>query len=779
MRRRRLDALRISSKSKVDDEKAGVGSEELSEELPEESVCEASSDSDNDGTEQSIEELCEELEEDSTEEPSSDNEHEFSEEDKGEPTEEPFDESVRINSNEKKRPLDARSGKSGSLEVYQIPKKCKPEQSLKPKLDVGPVVTDPRNECGTPNAFCNDGNASEQQENTGSSGKRRRSRWDLQPEGDGEGNEGEKTSKRRKTKWADDDSQLKMLGPVKLPDFVKELVAATIADPEIQELNMRLSIINSKLKGSELQDDRPEEERSPSPPPVYDNLGFRMNSRDVRLRETLIRERQAIISRLIQKNPAFRSPPPEPKPPKFYKKLYIPVREYPGYNFVGLIIGPRGNTQKRMEKETGAKIVLRGKGSVKEKVGQKKPDPSDNDDLHVLVEADNQKSLDEAVGMVEKLLIPVDKGMNDHKRAQLKELAKINGTLKDENLCRVCGEEGHKNYACPNQSSSFSSSCNRCCRSHLSFTCPFMAPTLGSNVTKNGLGTSPSYCSYSHPGVGSTPPTSDSKTNKEVDDTNLFVGYLPQTVDENRLMELFSPFGRLIEAKVIKDRNTGFSKGYGFVKYNNPINAAAAVATMNGYPIDGKILAVKLAGNPPAAGSSPSITQLPKYPTAVSQDNPSQTAWPGPPGSMLPEPRTPFYNSDSLGLPPLSVFPGHGDSSGKKLPSSHGSSSYQIPISSPSSLAWFPGNRDGDSSGKKLPSSHGSSSSYQIPLSSPSSLPWFPGHPDYRSSSHFQSYFNTPTSSHSPQFYLTQSLSSRLTPLSYSPSSERYESCRI
>jgi splicing factor 1 len=70
------------------------------------------------------------------------------------------------------------------------------------------------------------------------------------------------------------------------------------------------------------------------------------------------------------------------------------VKDFPGYNFIGLIIGPRGNTQKRMEKETGAKIVIRGKGSVKEgRLQQKhdlKPDPSENEDLHVLVEAETQ-----------------------------------------------------------------------------------------------------------------------------------------------------------------------------------------------------------------------------------------------------------------------------------------------------------------------------------------------------------------------------------------------------
>jgi hypothetical protein len=40
--------------------------------------------------------------------------------------------------------------------------------------------------------------------------------------------------------------------------------------------------------------------------------------------------------------------------------VYIPQDAFPTYNFIGLIIGPRGNTQKRMQKETNTKIAIRG-----------------------------------------------------------------------------------------------------------------------------------------------------------------------------------------------------------------------------------------------------------------------------------------------------------------------------------------------------------------------------------------------------------------------------------
>lgn len=47
------------------------------------------------------------------------------------------------------------------------------------------------------------------------------------------------------------------------------------------------------------------------------------------------------------------------------KKVYVPVEQHPDINFIGLLIGPRGSTQKRLEEISGAKILLRGKGASK------------------------------------------------------------------------------------------------------------------------------------------------------------------------------------------------------------------------------------------------------------------------------------------------------------------------------------------------------------------------------------------------------------------------------
>ena len=54
------------------------------------------------------------------------------------------------------------------------------------------------------------------------------------------------------------------------------------------------------------------------------------------------------------------------RPRKKERKIFLPVHQYPTTNFIGLIIGPRGNTQQRMQRETNTKIAIRGRGSVKE-----------------------------------------------------------------------------------------------------------------------------------------------------------------------------------------------------------------------------------------------------------------------------------------------------------------------------------------------------------------------------------------------------------------------------
>ncbi|KAF8719728.1 hypothetical protein HU200_024481 [Digitaria exilis] len=123
-------------------------------------------------------------------------------------------------------------------------------------------------------------------------------------------------------------------------------------------------------------------------------------------------------------------------------RIDIPVDKYPNYNFVGRLLGPRGNSLKRVEATTQCRVYIRGRGSVKDSIKEDKLRDKPgyehlNDPLHVLVEAEFSADivdarLNQAVAILEDLLKPVDESMDYYKKQQLRELAILNGTLREE-----------------------------------------------------------------------------------------------------------------------------------------------------------------------------------------------------------------------------------------------------------------------------------------------------------------------------------------------------------
>ncbi|CAF1268323.1 unnamed protein product [Adineta ricciae] len=137
---------------------------------------------------------------------------------------------------------------------------------------------------------------------------------------------------------------------------------------------------------------------------------------------------------------------PEPNGEKkiFQEKVFIPVQQHPEFNFVGRILGPRGMTAKQLEADTGCKIMVRGRGSMRDKQKEDQNRGKANwehldEELHVLIQCEDHENralvkLERAKEEIMKLLKPAAEGEDDLKKKQLMELAIINGTYREPNL---------------------------------------------------------------------------------------------------------------------------------------------------------------------------------------------------------------------------------------------------------------------------------------------------------------------------------------------------------
>lgn len=213
--------------------------------------------------------------------------------------------------------------------------------------------------------------------------------------------------------------------------------------------------------------------RDPSPPPQYDLNGNRTNTRERRIRELLEKERDVLVELAVTTIKNYDPPVDYRRPEKTSEKLYIPAKDYPDINFVGLLIGPRGNTLRQLSEKSGAKLEIRGKGSVKDgkSITDARGGAPAEDDLHVLISADKGSKIQKAIQLTNEVMetaILSPEGQNDLKRGQLRELAVLNGTLRETKpyvppevlnkkppirditlvVCRICGKVGHYSRDC-------------------------------------------------------------------------------------------------------------------------------------------------------------------------------------------------------------------------------------------------------------------------------------------------------------------------------------------
>lgn len=76
---------------------------------------------------------------------------------------------------------------------------------------------------------------------------------------------------------------------------------------------------------------------------------------------------------------------------------------------------------------------------------------------------------------------------------------------------------------------------------------------------------------------------------------NIFVGSLPFKIEESELQEIFEEYGEVTSVKIITDRATGRSKGFGFVEMTNEEEAKKAIEELNNAEIEGRTIVVNKA----------------------------------------------------------------------------------------------------------------------------------------------------------------------------------------
>ncbi|CAH0022098.1 unnamed protein product [Clonostachys rhizophaga] len=164
--------------------------------------------------------------------------------------------------------------------------------------------------------------------------------------------------------------------------------------------------------------------RIASPDPEYDATGRRTNTRVQHRRHALMAERHTCIEGIIAAVSGYHTPSDYRRLTRFVDRLFIPNTEHPGVNF-----------------RCAATISLRGRGSVKKGRGnvRRRGSAHSEDDsgqpLHALISADSRYKVQEAIRLLQQVVgnaISSPEEQNDHKNKQLRDLAIINGTFRDD-----------------------------------------------------------------------------------------------------------------------------------------------------------------------------------------------------------------------------------------------------------------------------------------------------------------------------------------------------------
>lgn len=133
--------------------------------------------------------------------------------------------------------------------------------------------------------------------------------------------------RRKRNRWGDA-TENKAAGLMGLPTAIMSNM--TSEQLEAYTLHLRIEEISQKLR---INDVVPADgDRSPSPPPQYDNSGRRVNTREFRYQKRLEDERHKLIEKAMKVIPNYHPPQDYRRPTKTSEKVYVPVNDYPEIN---------------------------------------------------------------------------------------------------------------------------------------------------------------------------------------------------------------------------------------------------------------------------------------------------------------------------------------------------------------------------------------------------------------------------------------------------------------
>ena len=225
------------------------------------------------------------------------------------------------------------------------------------------------------------------------------------------------------SKWSSRDKKINIANlPSILPPGLKTPnLQAILLRARYEEIQYKLSKLSTEAQSVLEFDDRLVNESN------YDQKDLKTDTNSMKARDSLYQERKALIESIDKIYPCFRVPGASRIAyTKCTKKFYIP-----GPNFIGQILGPRGETLKQLESQYGVKISIRGKGSTPDNKssGEVYVPRSPDEPLHALIESYNEQSIEDVVKILEAIVIPKPDKENELKKAQLRQLAVYNGVI--------------------------------------------------------------------------------------------------------------------------------------------------------------------------------------------------------------------------------------------------------------------------------------------------------------------------------------------------------------